>query len=580
MANSVSWPKTKLGSVIIDMQSGFAQRPDTSNANIPQLRTNNVSPQGTIDLSDLLSVFVDQNDLEKYRVMKGDVIFNNTNSVEWVGKTAYFDVEGDYVLSNHMTRLRVNQEFLDARFLALYLHYLWGIGQLRHLAKQWVGQAAIDQATLSSLQIPLPPLPEQRRIVAILREADDIRKLRKQANEKTQGIVQALFYDMFGDPATNTKGWQQERLDNLAQFITSGPRNWATYYSSQGARFIRVQNLTNHQLNLNNLVFVTPPDNMDAKRAKIEKGDILFSITGVVGLVAVAPDDIEDAYISQHVALIRPKPEMEPLFISAFLAHEAGGQVQIRSQQYGQTKPGFGLNEIRSLNILMPPLSLQRQFAECLGGINDLKVVQGTNSLSLSSLYQSLLSQAFTGELTATWRKAHSVELAQAALERDILLGNVLPKTVVHEIESASPAQLEVLITDDRSTLLKTLSPLQRALYTLMQKRKDTYFAATRLHSDLQTCIDEHNQYHSEQDTERLYEDFADLNCSLDTLRRELHALATMGLAREAALPIEDEDQPGTIRYITVYRILLDDDDCQQEDLATINPEVAREVLV
>ncbi len=155
MSDATNWPQARLGNLIVDMQPGFAQRPGQSNANVPQLRTNNVSPQGTIDLSELIYVSVSGSEFQKYCVQKGDVIFNNTNSTEWVGKTAYFDLEGEYVLSNHMTRLRVNRELLDAEFLALYLHYLWRIGQSGQLSKQWVNQAAIDQVTLSSFQVPL-----------------------------------------------------------------------------------------------------------------------------------------------------------------------------------------------------------------------------------------------------------------------------------------------------------------------------------------------------------------------------------------------------------------------------------------
>src|SRR5262245_28846080 len=177
------WQLAKLSDVVIDLQPGFAQRPGSKQVGMPQLRTNNITPDGDIDLSDLVYVKASNGDLKRYGVKPGDVIFNNTNSLEWVGKTAFFEHEGDYVLSNHMTRIRVDERILDAEFLAKYLHHLWRNGMSRRWAKHWVNQAAIDQSGLSNFQVLLPPPSEQRRIVSILREAGNLRRLRHEAME-------------------------------------------------------------------------------------------------------------------------------------------------------------------------------------------------------------------------------------------------------------------------------------------------------------------------------------------------------------------------------------------------------------
>ncbi len=98
--NNQNWLLVKLGNLIIDMQTGFAQRPNNNKYGTPQIRTNNISPNGDMDLSDIAYVNVIDSDLAKYGVLRKDVIFNNTNSVEWVGKTAFFNLDKQYVLSS------------------------------------------------------------------------------------------------------------------------------------------------------------------------------------------------------------------------------------------------------------------------------------------------------------------------------------------------------------------------------------------------------------------------------------------------------------------------------------------------
>jgi type I restriction enzyme, S subunit len=440
-------------------------------------------------------------------------------------------------------------ETVDIEFLAHALQIANLVQFTKSVAVPGIGRGDIENAL-----IPLPPLPEQRRITAILREADEIRKLRRRANEKTQEIVSALFYDMFGDPATNTKGWRMEKLGDLIAFATSGPRNWAMYYTPQGAKFIRVQNLTNHKLNFGNMVFITPPNTLEAKRSKVVPNDVLFSITGVVGLVAIVPEGINDAYVSQHVAIVRLKPDVDPHFIVAFLAHKAGGQAQISLQQYGQTKPGFGLSDIRSINVFVPPYSLQKQFTEKLADINMLGSTLDKSYSGLDTLHQSLLARAFTGELTTIWSEQHAEELAQAARERDHLLAQLrlVPAELVTPVQ---PGRSEI---SERQELLAMFNDVQRALLAMLDEQPATYYTSNNAHEELVA-----------------------IECSFDVVRRELHFLAAAGWIKEQSLPAEGETG---VRYIPVYRSLLPDDHSQQPDIEQLierlGSEYPDEVLV
>ena len=99
-----------------------------------------------------------------------------------------------------MTRVRINHEVADPRFIARYLFWTWKIGGFRMMVTQWVNQAAINRTMLGSLRICLPPLSEQRRIVEILDQGDALRKKRTEADSKAARILPALFYKMFVIP--------------------------------------------------------------------------------------------------------------------------------------------------------------------------------------------------------------------------------------------------------------------------------------------------------------------------------------------------------------------------------------------
>ena len=291
------------------------------------------------------------------------------------------------------------------RVLAKWIHYF--IRQdsfLKEAAKGMTGTAGqqrLPKYYLENAMIPVPPIEIQRRIVAILDKAEETKRLRAKADEQAGHLLNSVFLELFGDPLRNPKNWERKPLKNFISFMTSGSRGWAKFYSKSGSRFIRVQNLTGHRLNLENAAFVSPLDTAETKRTKIEPGDLLISITGIVGLVAVAPFDIDDAYVSQHVAILRLNKSIDPYFVAAFLSNPTGGQVQLLKQQYGQTKPGLGLKDIESVQIFVPPLELQKAFTTILEENNALSNKMKSGGKECNNLADTLLEKAFNGELIA-----------------------------------------------------------------------------------------------------------------------------------------------------------------------------------
>ena len=191
-----------LEDLLIDLQPGFARRP-SEDGDVAHLRTNNISPDGALDLSEIKYVKATKDEAQKYSLTKGDVLFNNTNSDIWVGKTAFIDRDLDALYSNHLTRLRAERSKLDPEFLAIYLHKLQRDGLFKYISTRWVNQTAVNTNALRRLALRVPPLEHQQRIVTVFKQIDGLRLKREQANQLTNKIIQSVFLKMFGDPISN-----------------------------------------------------------------------------------------------------------------------------------------------------------------------------------------------------------------------------------------------------------------------------------------------------------------------------------------------------------------------------------------
>lgn len=192
--------------------------------------------------------------------------------------------------------------------------------------------------------------------------------------------------------------------DQLFWFITSGSRGWAKYYTDKGSLFIRMGNLDHGsiKLDLTEIQRVSPPPSAEGLRTQVEQKDILISITADVGMVALVPDDIEEAYINQHVALARPAiPDTGPLM--AWYLAGPSGQKRLKDLQRGATKVGLGLDDIRNVVIPLPPVAEQEAIIEAvedqLSVIDHLEAELEAKLKTSQSLCQSILNHAFTGQL-------------------------------------------------------------------------------------------------------------------------------------------------------------------------------------
>ena len=205
------WKVLSLGDILVKIQYGLSMKGHKDNSGYPLLRMNNIV-DGRIILNDLQYVKIDYKTLIKFKLEKGDLLFNRTNSPDLVGKTAIFDIDGTYVFASYLIRLRVNSRMANPYFINYYLN--WDKTQIRikKLASRGVSQANVSATKLKTLKIALPPLDEQEQIANILRTIDE----KISIIEKKRSILQELFDVMLHKLMTG-----QIRVSNLDEIYSS-----------------------------------------------------------------------------------------------------------------------------------------------------------------------------------------------------------------------------------------------------------------------------------------------------------------------------------------------------------------------
>ena len=198
--------------------------------------------------------------------------------------------------------------------------------------------------------------------------------------------------------------WEQVRLKNVSNFITSGPRGWSEYFSEHGAYFLQSGNLNESMgIELGSAVKVNPPKGTEGLRTRLLDGDVLVCVTGAkTGKVALAKiSDYQEVYVNQHLCLVRPTKSILPEFL-ALVLHSVVGQTYFFLQQYG-LKQGLGLDDVNEALILLPPHDEQQAIVDY---VNTEVIKQNKAALllekqitKLKEYKATLINSAVTGKI-------------------------------------------------------------------------------------------------------------------------------------------------------------------------------------
>ncbi len=256
-----------------------------------------------------------------------------------------------------------------------------------------------DMDFVLSLDIPLPPLLEQRRIVDILSRAEGIIHLRRQAQKKAAELISALFLDMFGDPATNPRGWPIVKLEEvLSESPTLG--TMAKPSSNDGGWLdLRVANIQGGQLKLENRKWIDLPD-QQVNRFSLRDGDVVLaraigSLDHLGKAVIVYPGANKWTFDSHLMRIRLDTSRLIPEVFKSFLESKGGREKFLKHTRQSVVQFNINGKELRAISVQLPPRSLQQTFLEQTKNIDSIQDQQATATLKAEAIFDALLADTF-----------------------------------------------------------------------------------------------------------------------------------------------------------------------------------------
>ena len=365
------------------------------------MRTKNV--QATLDASDLIAVPSSLVKNPEKMLSAGDILVSSANSWNLVGKCCQVPrLQYPSTAGGFISILRPKTEKLESSYLYRWFSSDVVQRKLRSFANQTTNISNLDHKRALELQIPLPPLAEQKRITGILDAADALRAKRREALAQLDTLLQSTFLDMFGDAVTNPMGWPEVALGAHTSKIGSGatPLGGEAAYKKDGIALIRSMNVRDGHFSQHGIAFIDDQQAARLDGVVVEPDDVLLNITGAsVARVCRAPRDVLPARVNQHVAIIRPTNGFDQRFLEQCLLFPSMKRRLLRIAGAGATREAITKDAIKRLMVIQPPRNEQDRFAAIVQSVERQKTSQRTHLAELGNLFASLQSRAFRGDL-------------------------------------------------------------------------------------------------------------------------------------------------------------------------------------
>jgi type I restriction enzyme S subunit len=336
-----------------------------------------------------------------WRLRSGDLVYSRIDARKGAFALVPEELDGA-VVSKDFPTFEIDRSQVNPAYLIAYLGTPSFFAQLQASSFGTTNRQRITESMLLSYTIPLPPLVEQERIVHHLADAEQLRRLRAQADRRTASLIPAFFHEMLGDPVSNPKGWptveMRETFDGHPNYGTMIPPQ------SEGAWLdLRVANIQNGVLTLSDRKYVDlPPEAI--VRHEVRDGDLLFAraIGSVeqLGKCVIAYPGREKWAFDSHLMRVRFRAErVHPEMVRGFLTSPGGRYLFLKKTRESAVQFNINTKEFGSIRLPLPPLHVQHQFADRVAEVRALEAQQAASRRRLDDLFQSLLHRAFRGEL-------------------------------------------------------------------------------------------------------------------------------------------------------------------------------------
>ncbi|MCX6094298.1 MAG: restriction endonuclease subunit S [Candidatus Bipolaricaulota bacterium] len=405
-SRALTWPKVQLGSVCESIRNGLSIKQGEIPGGIPITRIETIST-GDIDPTRVGHAGVASGTLDQWVLRPGDILFSHINSLPHIGKCAlYKGFPSPLIHGMNLLALRPALELVEPAFLLRFLRSPACRAQYLRFVNPSVNQASLSIGKLRLTEIPLPSLPEQRRIAAILDKADAVRRKRRQTLDLADQFLRSAFRDMFGDPVTNPKGWPVVEFGKLLADISYGTSKKCVAERGFGASLVlRIPNVLGGEITASDDAKYCVLDVREHDKLRLENGDLLFVRTNgnpeYIGRCAAFEGGNEPTAFASYLirARLRQDAEALPVFVREQVSFPTYRSRLVRETRTTAGNYNVSSTGLRRLRLILPPVSEQERFTRMVETIGKLRQRHGTAREGENALLVSLTQRAFGGRL-------------------------------------------------------------------------------------------------------------------------------------------------------------------------------------
>nr|WP_246239339.1 restriction endonuclease subunit S [Paenibacillus anseongense] len=393
--------------MLSDVISGEWGNEPKETSHIKVIRTTNFSNDGKLNLDkEVVIRDIDSQKVEKKRLKYGDIIIEKSGGspTQPVGRVVYFDLHADNFLCNNFTAILRPKNDVCSKYLFYCFYQFHTRGKTISYQNKTTGIINLKLDTyLNGETINLPSFAEQQKIAAVLAEAESLILKRKQAIAKLDVLVESIFFDMFGDPATNPRKWEQKSLREVSIHFSDGPFGSnlkSEHYRPDGVRVIRLQNIGVGEFIDKDEAYVSEEHYKSIKKHTCYPGEILIGTIGSPNLRAcILPNNIKFAVNKADCIRCKPNEEHVQSQYLCHLLNNSQFQNIVKGLIHGQTRSRISMGQLSKFDIPVPPLNIQNEFRDIAINIENQKNKMKNQLERLEENFQSLLQRAFSGQL-------------------------------------------------------------------------------------------------------------------------------------------------------------------------------------
>ena len=389
------WKYKKLGEVCeVFCDGDWIESKDQSEDGIRLIQTGNVGNGVYRDKADKSKYISEETfkQLNCTEIFPGDILVSRLPDP--IGRACIIPETGSRMITAVDCSIIRLKECINSN---LFVYYTRSDSYSKNIDKFTTGttRKRISRSNLALVSVPIPPKDEQQQIVAELDLLNGMIEKQKAQIEELNKLAQSIFYDMFGDPVTNEKGWEVKKLKEICSKITDGTHNSPTNDAYGAYMYITAKNIKESGLSLDNITYVSEEVHRSIyERCNPVYGDVLYIKDGATTGIAVVNNLKEEFSLLSSVALLKPGPQLVNQYLKAVLNNPSEYKC-IRSNMGGAAITRLTIKKIEGIEIPLPPLSLQQEFAAKIEAIEAMKAKARQSLKEAETLFNSRMDYYF-----------------------------------------------------------------------------------------------------------------------------------------------------------------------------------------